>query len=223
MITRRKIYRKNNVIDNYFQLWSSNMAYILGFITADGCIYNNSRGQDYISLAITDFDIIKYIRDEISPGRTISIRKKKKDSHKTQYILRISSNQLCSDLAKYYVTPRKTGNEKLPEIPEKYFGDYLRGLFDGDGSIVFRRREEKRCYTAKVSICSASHSFLLDINSKLNNIGNIYIDSSWYVLSIQSKNSISNIYDIMYSNKDSFRLTRKYNKFMEMVNAGFIY
>lgn len=54
--------RKHNVNENYFDNWSPNIAYILGFITADG--YNSYRGLE-ITVNVKDISVLEFIRNEI--------------------------------------------------------------------------------------------------------------------------------------------------------------
>ena len=57
--------KKYYAVDNFFSKWSSDMAYCLGFIAADGHIWKN---RYFITIGISkkDKQILVYIRDCIS-------------------------------------------------------------------------------------------------------------------------------------------------------------
>jgi hypothetical protein len=47
------IYRAKN--ENFFKKWSPEMAYVLGFFTADGNMLKNKRGAHFIEFNTTDY------------------------------------------------------------------------------------------------------------------------------------------------------------------------
>jgi hypothetical protein len=47
--------------EDFFKVWNPTMAYVLGFIYADGCIYISERGS-YLSVTSIDKDIIINIK-----------------------------------------------------------------------------------------------------------------------------------------------------------------
>ncbi len=54
----------------------------------------------------------------------------------------------------------------LPEIPDEYIRHYVRGLFDGDGSVYLDSGKYIR-----ISLLSGSFSFIDSLNNKLNESG----------------------------------------------------
>lgn len=54
--------------------------------------------------------------------------------------MRIGSKKVFHDLLKLGLTPRKSLTIKFPnDIPNKYFGHFIRGYFDGDGCVTIKR------------------------------------------------------------------------------------
>ena len=51
------IYKK--IYKNFFKKWTPDMAYVLGFIYADGNIIHTKRGTWFWSIQITDEDILR--------------------------------------------------------------------------------------------------------------------------------------------------------------------
>jgi hypothetical protein len=194
------------VLHNYFRNWSSNMAYILGFITADGNVCKNKRTLS-IDLAAKDIYVLEFIRSNICPAAKLSYRQSV-----NSYRLRINSTELCNDLCGLGVIPNKTGKEYLPSVPGEFLGDYIRGLFDGDGW-VFHRRNSIEC-----GICSASEIYLNQINVALGNMGKVRPKikknriNLLYQLDITKNDSIDKFKNIIYKS-NGFCLLRKKDKF----------
>lgn len=189
------------------------MAYILGFIMADGSVSNT--GSHYrleIGLNIKDIAILEFIRSEIYPEAKFSYRNKpSKNSISNGVRVRFFSKELVSDLINLNVIPRKTGKEKLPEIPEEYFSDYLRGYFDGDGCIHSRRRKVNT-WEHTVSIVCASKDFLEELRDKSEvNFGSIITDSSWYIWRFCKRDNVLCFRNYIYKNP-GFSLSRKRDK-----------
>lgn len=220
------------VNEKYFENWNPNMAYVLGFITADGGMhysgYNDSKYNGYkitIPLKYEDKEIVEFIRDEIAPQNNIYNRifgkplKSGKQRH--QCSLTISSKYLMDSLINLGITPRKTGKEILPEIPDNFKFDYLRGLFDGDGSITISTQKHNNKIYGKYTfkIVSANKKYLEDVKHNLgNDIGGSILehDTNCYKWQIQSKNDIISIGKLMYYEGFPFALKRKRDKFLEL-------
>lgn len=132
---------KLKVNEDYFKKWSSNMAYILGFIFADGGIvkitHNGSSDQLGFGQNKKDIDILKKIKQEFSAEQTLSIGKK--------YVhFSVRSQIIVDDLKKLGITYRKSFRKtrgKIPKVPKKNIRDFIRGIVDGDGSIHFDKRK----------------------------------------------------------------------------------
>lgn len=198
--------RLDNLNESFFKIWTEPMAYILGFTTADGYIINKLRQRQLgYGINTKDIEILYFIVKSLGIDRNkIKIRERKYLSAE----LVISSKNIIDSLFYYNVIQNKTGKEKLPQIPQEFKGDYLRGLFDGDGCIRIKNNN------LDFNICSASKSFLEDIKSKIgldygyiNNSGKIF---TW---NIYKQDHIKHIRDLMYHDNYTFSLTRKRNKF----------
>lgn len=151
------------------------------------------------------------------------MKEKKIENRNICYHFEIISNQICHDLSNYNIVPRKTFVVKLPNINDEYFGDYLRGLFDGDGHVGICYSRNK--FHKNVTIVSGSVDFLKAINRKLDNLGSIYKSRNGksYCLKFNSKKAIKKLFDTMYKNKDnSLYLERKYDVFIKMFELNLL-
>ena len=134
------------------------------------------------------------------------------DKRRPHVRLRICSPIICKDLEKYNIFPNKTGKELYPNIiPDEFFGDYLRGLFDADGCVNIDYANSIRTL-----IVSMSYKLLDTLRKKCNNIGTIQTKilksgKNFYTWLI-SKNHSLYLRNIFYKN-DCFALKRKKDKF----------
>ena len=132
-----RIYQYN---ENYFEsIDSPNKAYWLGFLASDGCIAHHDKDnrQDSIRLNLQscDCEILEKLNKELKTTKPIVYYTRKSDGGK--YVgVEFSSNKMSSDLQKYNLGYRKTYDYIFPDmIEEKYYRDFIRGFFDGDGCI----------------------------------------------------------------------------------------
>lgn len=204
--------RKFIVNDTYFDFWSSNMSYILGYITADGYLFKDKTLK--FDCSLQDKEILEFIKIEISPNSIIKIYQRKNKDYCT---LLIHSTVLLKSLIKLGLKQCKSGQEIYPDIPENFRHDYLRGYFDGDGCIHTSIRNNKyKIYRYDFTIVCKSREFLEKLNSNI-------LDNSCFVtkhndiwrLYTAKKSNIIQIRDKFYSD-NKFGLNRKKIKLQEI-------
>lgn len=135
----RKVNR--NINKDYFEdINTEEKAYILGLLIADGCIRERKSNQLYLTLELIDKEIIERVQKELKCDSSIYKSQRKRyyiKNEKPTYTFSVTDNKLCTDLAKYGVVPLKTKKTDwlTQDIPLELRKHFLRGLFDGDGSI----------------------------------------------------------------------------------------
>lgn len=195
------------------------MAYVLGFFAADGSMHRNKRGAYFIEITSIDKEILEKIRNALQSNHALSMRPGK-GNERTQYHFQIGSKIMYADLLALGLTPRKSKTITLPLIPEKYFPDFVRGYFDGDGHVytgTYRapdRINPKRVFLS--GFTSGSRVFLEQLWKQLKEIGiqggTLYHGSRAYQLCFSAKDS-TRLYNIMYQNRPELCLARKRDKF----------
>jgi len=183
------------------------MAYVLGFFTADGNMIRNKRGAHFVTIEITDKDILEKIRETIDSNHKISIRKKEFPDKDT-YRLQIGSKQIFNDLLKLGLTPNKSKTIDLPHVPDKYFAHFIRGYFDGDGNVTIsnymrKARNNKKSRTILSGFTCGSHKFLSNLQIGLRkNVGilggTFNYSSRGYRLYFSVNDSLK-LYNFMYT------------------------
>jgi len=208
----------------FFKKWSLDMAYILGFLFADGNLVKTKRNTYFTAFYTSDFDLISSIRVKIKSNHKISSKISKTG---VVYVLQIGSGELFDDLGKLGLTPNKSRRMNLPKIPKKYIGDFVRGYFDGDGNVWVGLLNKNRSKPTTVITCaftSASRDFLLNISRLLKGRGLVggslvYIKSKNCSRLQYSIQDTLKLYRIMYNRQNKLYLERKklvFDKYIEM-------
>lgn len=225
----RRIQRTKAAINvDFFKKWSKEMAYVLGYFAADGCMFVNPRGSHYFSFSSTDRELLEKVKRLLESKHKISIKKLQNKKWKTSFMLQVGSRQMYNDLRKLGFVPNKEFRLKLPKVPKRYMRHFVRGYFDGDGSIIcgyFRRRDRANKMTPYVSTCfaCANLNFLKHLSETLSkNIGmrKGYIDTKDGHLNYSKFDSFK-LFRYMYKGVSERQyLKRKYTKFLEAINLG---
>ena len=197
--------RKYNINQDYFKAWSHNMAYILGFWYADGCIYGGKMFD--ITLHKKDKYIIKKIAQELDYQGPIL-------DYVDRQACRInfSCKVIYNDLIALGGTERKSKTLQFPNIPIEFLPDFIRGYFDGDGSVY--NVKGKRINT---NFACGSNKFLqslLQLLKKEAGIEGGSISIANQSLTFGKKDSIK-LGNYIYQNNPELYLLRKYEKFKQ--------
>jgi hypothetical protein len=212
--------RIHSLDETYFErIDTKNKAYLVGFLYADGSVYNNALT---IAISLKDIEIIEFIIDELKYGGEYNIY----SINNNQYVkLVMRSKKMASDLSLIGVIPNKTYlSNKLPKVPNKFFSDMIRGFFDGDGSIysnIYKERsiEFTLSFSSNKSILEEIKGKLLNYritSSKIRfrNIESIYSGQ----LDIRGSLNIEKFFNLIYT-PNSFFLKRKNDRFLEFFNS----
>ncbi len=204
---------------DFFENWTPSMAYVLGFIAADGWIsINTKNGKGSYRLGVfvnkKDREVVEFIKKSMNLSHEI----KTKATNLVGF--EMCSKKLVSDIQVLGIVPRKSKVIKMPlDIPEQCASHYVRGLFDGDGWITVAD-DYFHC-----GIVSASDGFLEQIQSVACCGGKIYhrehsgfkikdgTKTVLHTLKYTKKDTIK-LRDFLYQN-DCFSLSRKKDKFYD--------
>ena len=193
---------------DYFKTWSHNMAYILGIWYADGCIYSNKGRGYYFSIKLHKDDkyLLQLILNEMN-----SLHKIYENNDNSAHIT-ISSKTIYQDLISLGGREVKSLCITLPDIPNEYMHDFIRGYFDGDGSVY--NVKGKRINT---NFACGSNKFLqslLQLLKKEAGIEGGSLSIANQSLTFGKKDSIK-LGNYIYQNNPELYLLRKYEKFKQ--------
>lgn len=176
------VARKYFIDENYFEtIDNEEKAYWLGFLAADGTIRlrhggaeKKKRGSSIVlKLANKDEDHLKKFAkvfggdSRITYQRDYTKTRKGEVSYSDNCRVSINSNKLVEDIMNKGVIPRKSFTLTKPNIDPIWYSHFIRGYFDGNGSIGFKTKDTKIISRDKVidklhlSIASVAHDFKL--------------------------------------------------------------
>lgn len=111
-------------------------AYWLGFIMADGCVSRTHRDKLAIVAAIKDaHHLLKWHK---AINSSLRLYDRGDGAVTSQHY----STAMCNDLERYGCVPRKSLILQFPEINERLLHHFVRGYFDGDGSVGLKNKKQ---------------------------------------------------------------------------------
>ena len=196
--------RKWHINQDYFKTWSHNMAYILGFWFANGCIYGGKIFD--ITQSNKDKYILKKIAEELGYEGPLY-------DYVDRQVARINFScvVIYNDIVALGGTERKSMTLQFPDVPKEFRPDFIRGFFDGDGSVFYRKggRINTAFTCASKDFINALH---LILKEDAGVEGGSY-DASSYSLRFGNKDSLK-IGQYMYGMSPELFLLRKREKFI---------
>ncbi len=144
--------------------WSPEFAYAIGLITTDGCLLNDGRHIDITSKDRDQLEnILHCLKIKVKIGT-----KGSGSSKKRYYRVQFGDVLFYKFLLAIGLTPAKSRTLGEIDIPKKYFFDFLRGSFDGDGTFYSyydpRWRSSFMFYTCFIS---ASERYIVWIRKEI--------------------------------------------------------
>ncbi len=145
---------KYEIDEKFYNNLNADSCWVIGFLAADGCIeskYHYSFVQKDKKVLTKIAKLLRY-SGPIKPNNGI-------------HRLRISNVRHVATLKELGLTPRKSLTLKMPQIPQSYVWDFIRGYFDGDGSIycTFVTVKGKKYKQWRISFVG-SNSFIQELN-----------------------------------------------------------
>lgn len=198
-------------------------AYWLGFFFSDGYVQKtDTNGEAAIMLGVRDKEHLKKFNKSIEGNVqvTTSIRGSGfSDSKKYEMaVIRLYSSELVNDLIALGCVPNKSKIIKFPKIEKRFIWSFVRGFFDGDGSITLNKKRN-------VPVCnftSASIEFLGELRKFLyqEKINSYYTQEKrgCYRLWINGMENATLFLDKMYENSCIY-LDRKYSRYIQYMQS----
>ncbi len=181
--------------EDFFEIIDSpEKAYWLGFIAADGGLRSPEHGGGRrLTLNLSAKDKSHLILLNSVLGSSRPLRRWKSKGPNGGYRLSISSAKMCRDLESHGIIPRKTFSLEPPTgIPSRLNLHFIRGYFDGDGSVYVHKRSGR----IRAKITSASLG-ILEWIQEIVGFGSIRQESnkSTFTLNLSPKRFYEFLYD----------------------------
>ena len=200
-------------------------AYFLGLLISDGNVFKDNTGRQAsisITLDLKDEYMLEKFKEVLQANTSIG------HDGRGCGQMAVRSNIMAEDLAKYGVVPRKSYNTYLPQISKEMMPHLIRGIFDGDGSIMAKpnpSNDGHNRFLHSISFCG-THQLMEDIsNYILENLGikttvYDYKDRNLSELKIQNIDNIAKFGYWIYRNSTIFLNRKKdiFNDFLKHYN-----
>lgn len=188
---------------------SERKAYWLGFLLTDGWVQKHHNKTNYevgIQLQERDKEHLNDLKDLLGTTNQIFAVYKKKDNKKfVYYRLVVVSNKLAEDLRKYGMVENKSSIMRIVPnyIPKNYFCHFLRGIFDGNGSVHIDKNDCCRMkFYGTYDVTFFINVFLwCEINVSYRNISiSSNVNMPVYQLEYASREDLVKLYNYMFKN-----------------------
>ena len=211
--------------------------YLLGVFCTDGNVYiPPKRKSGRCQIDSKDENWLRQIADYICPAIPVY-----PDKRSNCFRISFYSNEIVNWLIDHGCKPAKSLTLKFPNIPNIYLSDFIRGCWDGDGTLGLYNiyRKDHKCYETSRSckLYSGSKSFTesmiiklkqLDINAtiivrthperKINNRIIAASNLNNYMICVQNKQNIINFCEKIYYTDNCLSLDRKFKIAKELLN-----
>jgi hypothetical protein len=164
---------EDDIDGKFFSKWSAGMAWALGLLFTDGHIHSN--GVQFTSI---DADLLEKVRALFQSSKPIQKRTQSYNKSKHIYVFAFSHPKIAEDLRKLGLHEKKSLDMVFPEVPEECMRHFIRGCWDGDGSVYITAGKINANYI------SGSLKFIEGLVQQLQSIG-IYNKIPPYSVSVE--------------------------------------
>lgn len=143
---------KKDIKLNFLDAWTPELGWWLGCVYGDGCVHRNyyADGRLHFSRVVfgcSDRSTTMKWRALVCPDSGLQERTDVSNDFVYAYV---DDKRLVDWFAERGVVGEKATNLKWPDyLPEEFNKDFLRGLWDTDGSIIIEYRKRSRATTQK--------------------------------------------------------------------------
>ncbi len=201
-------------------LWSHNLAYAVGLITADGCMSKDGRHITFVS---KDRELVVLFRGLLGLSTKIGVTHS--GAGNVAFRTQFGDVLFYRFLLDIGLTPAKSNTISSVLVPDPYFNDFLRGYFDGDGtSFSYKDRVFLNSYRFYIAFTSGSEVYLRWLQERLDLLFGIHGHISWnknnsYPQLRFSKKEAVILFQKMYYSEGLPCLKRKQQKARESMHA----
>lgn len=197
--TSTRKYRTKSIFnENYFEnIDNQEKAYWLGFLMADGYI---SKDLKRVVLALAETEPLEKFLKCIESNQNFK-KYTSKDGH-VYYSLHVTSSKMVQDLISWGCFNKKTYTLKFPNLSSNLIPHFIRGYFDGDGSIYFNKPIGN--YIRPTVAIVGNEDFLIEMKKHL-----AFLNRK-LALSIRHKERNNNIRYFRFDGKRTCKLFEKY-------------
>ena len=242
-----QVMQRIDVNHNFFSLWFPQMAWVLGLVFTDGNIdpgwkiesHRRSHSAPHLRISQKDPEILLKVLTLMECNAKLIYSKERRYGSTVAgalYTLNLSSDVIYHDLVSLGVTPNKSLTMMFPEVPQEFVSHFIRGCWDGDGTVHVPKDGDRN--KAYAGIVSGSLDFMTGMVQRLSDVDikrrsgrhfkgsyrhrlqplDIYENHGSYHIMAKGRDNLTNLFHYLYDGVDSsMRLERKYLNFLEIM------
>ncbi|WP_338786445.1 LAGLIDADG family homing endonuclease [Metabacillus sp. FJAT-53654] len=130
--------RKHKVNEDFFKVWTHEMAWVLGLFITDGCVHKQLNS---ITISQKNEDILRLIANYMQADYVLALTYKTRSTP----TLIINSKEIKSDLEKLGINANKSLTVPFPSVPHEFLPSFIAGVVEGDGWV------QKRGYVMNIT------------------------------------------------------------------------
>ncbi len=197
--------RKLEYNENFIEHQTKEACWFIGWITSDGYI---NEIHPAVSLEICDREPLEIIAKLMNYNGQIKEYRMRKNQKKQSYLLFFNDKKLVDDFVKIGIRQNKSKSIQMPIINPEFFYHFLRGVIEGDGSIVSSDNRQFVFLNSSSKIFLEQIALVVNLPFKIREMKTgvyrlVYWDKHANELCIR-----------IYKDSDNLRLERKYKKWL---------
>lgn len=207
-----------HVNEEFFTTWSPAMAWVLGLMITDGNIEVGPAGMLVPSLSSISSPLLERVRAVMGSDHPIKLIKQTLGG--TIFRLTLCRRQIAEDLGQFGIVPKKSLTVPFPDVPRQFLSHFIRGVFDGDGSVFVDPRAPKSAI--RVFFVSGSWDFIVGLEHALHTEAGLGKRTIYHRPNGRSFNfryghsDALKFFDFVYASApEAIRFEEKYQKFLE--------
>lgn len=186
--------------------WSRNFAYAIGLLVTDGSLSKDGR---HVVFTSKDTEQINNFQKCLDINYIAGKKKNGLSKRRVYYVVQIGDVNFYNFLTKIGLMANKTKIIGAIKVPKKYFFDFLRGHFDGDGSTYcYWDKRWKSSFMFYTTFSSASPAHIEWLREKIKELAKI----NGHITRARGKSCIQ----LKYAKEESARL------FGKLYHPGFV-
>jgi len=212
--------QRSKINSDFFANPTPEMAYVLGVFMSDGYLTKKTSGNLFLCLKLNDKDLLETIKNLMRFEGSVCCAGLTQSGNQS-YKIEISDPKIIEDVQKWGVVERKTLAAKFPvELPQEYWKDFIRGIFDGDGCVHLSKDKRRKSSYNKQCVFLGTRDILSQIPPLFNMEDKIVEYKKICRMVYYKLADLQKIFDMFYYSDNVPILLRKKTKFEALLNAG---
>lgn len=217
------VQQRRTADESFFKTWTPAMAWVLGIMYTDGCL-GKPTGTSTCSIAIgqKEPELLQKVLALMKSNAKVTFRPGRGISG-ALYTIRIANAEIYADLQRLGLTPAKSLTLQFPDIPHDCVRHFIRGCWDGDGSVYLEKKRAIPC----ASYVSGSKDFIERLVGHLVKLGlpariihKIVRSENPSYYFRYTRQQCTKLYHILYGDVDaSIYLSRKHDAFKRIADG----